>query len=44
LRGSKSSSYTLRDVPIFTCIAQDIRGTLDALGGAPARTVVGAGY
>ena len=43
LRGSKSSGYTLRDVPIFTCMAQDIRSTLDALGGAPARMAVGIG-
>jgi chlorite dismutase len=43
LRGSKSSSYTLRDVPIFTCMAQDIRSTLDALGGVPARMAVGIG-
>lgn len=34
LRESRASSYTLRDTPIFTCIAQDIRHILDAFGGA----------
>lgn len=34
LRGSVSSSFTARDVPIFTCIACDIRDILTALGGA----------
>ncbi len=43
LRGSRSSSFTERDVPIFTGIAQDIRGALDALGGAPAGATVGGG-
>jgi chlorite dismutase len=41
LRGSVSSGYTLRDVPIFTCLAQDIRAALDALGGAPVPAGVG---
>jgi len=43
LRGSVSSSFTARDVPIFTCIAQDIRDILHALGGAPAAVAAGAG-
>jgi chlorite dismutase len=34
LRPSESSSYTLRDTPIFTCIAMSIGRTLDALDGA----------
>jgi chlorite dismutase len=33
LRGSESSSYTLRDTPIFTCIASSVRRALDALDG-----------
>ncbi len=34
LRGSESSSYTLRDTPIFTCIATSAAKALDALDGA----------
>jgi chlorite dismutase len=34
LRGSESSSYTLRDTPIFTCIAMSVAKALDALDGA----------
>ena len=34
LRGSESSSYTLRDTPIFTCISSSVRHALDALDGA----------
>jgi len=34
LRESEASSYTLRDTPIFTCVAADIRSALDAVGGA----------
>ena len=34
LRGSESSSYTLRDTPIFTCIAMSVGRALDALDGA----------
>src|SRR5262245_57168659 len=41
LRGSESSSFTLRATPIFTCIASRVRHALDALdgqaGGATAR-------
>ncbi len=37
LRTSESSAYTLRDTPIFTCIASSVRRALDALdGGAQA--------
>jgi chlorite dismutase len=36
LRGSESSSYTLRDTPIFTCIASSVRRALDALDGGAA--------
>jgi chlorite dismutase len=39
LRTSESSAFTLRDTPIFTCIATSIRRALDALdGGASARS------
>ena len=34
LRGSESSAYTLRDTPIFTCIAMSVAKALDALDGA----------
>jgi chlorite dismutase len=34
LRGSESSSYTLRDTPIFTCAAMSVGRALDALDGA----------
>jgi chlorite dismutase len=34
LRGSEASSYTLRDTPIFTCVAMSVRRALDALDGA----------
>ena len=38
LRTSESSEYTLRDTPIFTCIACSVRRALDALdGAAPSR-------
>lgn len=33
LRGSESSSYTLRDTPIFTCIAMSLEKALEALDG-----------
>jgi chlorite dismutase len=33
LRGSESSAYTLKDIPIFTCISSSIRRALDALDG-----------
>ena len=34
LRGSESSSYTLRDTPIFTCVSMSLGRALDALDGA----------
>src|SRR3954454_2796500 len=34
LRGTESSSYTLRDTPIFTCLAMSVARALDALDGA----------
>jgi chlorite dismutase len=50
LREAKSSLYTLRDTPIFTCIAMPLAAALDTLGGAgeaepaaPARSANGAG-
>ncbi len=43
LRGSLSSSFTARDVPIFTCIATDIREILQALGGVPATATLSGG-
>ncbi len=33
LRETEASSYTLRDTPIFTCIAADIHSVLENLGG-----------
>jgi chlorite dismutase len=33
LRGSESSAYTLRDTPIFTCLAMSVGRALDALDG-----------
>jgi chlorite dismutase len=39
LRGSESSAYTLRDTPIFTCVAMSVARALDALDGvATARS------
>lgn len=32
LRETRASSYTLRDTPIFTCIARPLRECLDAIG------------
>lgn len=32
LRGAKSSEYTLRDTPTFTCVAKDIRELVDLIG------------
>jgi len=34
LRTSESSSYTLRDTPIFTCVSMSLPRALDALDGA----------
>jgi chlorite dismutase len=36
LRETESSSYTLRDTPIFTCIAMSLGKAIDALDGAAA--------
>ena len=36
LRASESSSYTLKDTPIFTCIASSVQRALDALDGSGA--------
>lgn len=33
LRESEGSLYTLRDTPIFTCLAMSLRETLDTVGG-----------
>ncbi|HEY5639753.1 MAG TPA: chlorite dismutase family protein [Dehalococcoidia bacterium] len=43
LREAKSSLYTLRDTPIFTCISLGLRETLDTLGapGDPVSASVG---
>jgi chlorite dismutase/nitrite reductase/ring-hydroxylating ferredoxin subunit len=38
LREAKTSLYTLRDVPIFTCIAMGLREVLDTLDGAQVVT------
>ena len=34
LRGTESSAYTLRDTPIFSCVAMSVAKALDALDGA----------
>ena len=34
LRGTESSAWTLRDVPIFSCISMSVAHALDALDGA----------
>jgi len=34
LREARTSVYTLRDTPTFTCISMPLRETLDSLGGA----------
>ena len=39
LRAGESSSYTLRDTPIFTCISTSVRRALDALDGHAATAV-----
>jgi hypothetical protein len=33
-RGSESSAYTERDVPIFTCVKMPVQAILDQLDGA----------
>jgi chlorite dismutase len=42
LREAESSLYTLRDTPIFTCIAMPLPDALDALDGAGAAAPVAA--
>jgi len=42
LREAKSSLYTLRDTPTFTCISMSLRDTLNAIG-APGDEVATAG-
>jgi chlorite dismutase len=42
LRGTESSSYTLRDTPIFTCVAMSLGRALDALDGTAAPAVTPA--
>jgi chlorite dismutase len=41
LRASESSSYTLRDTPIFTCVAMSVARALDALDGTAASAHAG---
>ena len=43
LRGSESSAYTLRDVPIFTCVAMSVARALDALDGTAASAALASG-
>jgi len=42
LREAKTSLYTLRDTPIFTCIALPLRETLDTLAASAHSAAVGA--
>src|SRR5215208_4895098 len=42
LRGTESSSYTLRDMPIFTCVAMSLGRALDALDGTATTAVTPA--
>ena len=42
LRGSESSAWTLRDTPIFTCVAMSTAHALDALDGAATARPAGA--
>ena len=42
LRGTESSSYTLRDTPIFTCVAMSLGRALDALDGTAATAITSA--
>jgi chlorite dismutase len=42
LRGTESSSYTLRDTPIFTCVSMSLGRALDALDGTAATVVTPA--
>ena len=42
LRPTESSSYTLRDTPIFTCVAMSVGRALDALDGTAVTAVTPA--
>jgi chlorite dismutase len=42
LRTTESSSYTLRDTPIFTCVAMSLGRALDALDGTAATAIAPA--
>ena len=42
LRSTESSSYTLRDTPIFTCVAMSASRAVDALDGTAASAVSSA--
>lgn len=42
LRSTESSSYTLRDTPIFTCVSMSASRAVDALDGTAATAVSGA--
>jgi len=42
LRPTESSSYTLRDTPIFTCVSMSLGRALDALDGTAATAVTPA--
>ena len=39
LRGTESSSYTLQDTPIFSCVSMSLNRALDALDGVAAGAV-----
>jgi chlorite dismutase len=43
LRATESSAYTLRDTPIFTCVAMSPPRAIDALDGTAASAVAAAG-
>jgi chlorite dismutase len=42
LRGSEASSFTLRDTPIFTCVAMSLGRALDAIDGTAATAITTA--
>ncbi|MGH2956083.1 MAG: chlorite dismutase family protein [Solirubrobacterales bacterium] len=42
LRGTESSAYTLRDTPIFTCVAMSLPRALDALDGTASTAIAPA--
>jgi chlorite dismutase len=39
LRSTESSAYTLRDIPIFTCVSMSVGRALDALDGTATSAV-----